>query len=83
MLYAGTSGGVFSIQQVAGCVGDCRADGTVSVDDLVTGVAIALGTQALERCLSLDAGDDDRVTIDDLVLAVNNALKGCGTEGLP
>ncbi len=80
-LYAGTRDrGVFSIQQVAVCVGDCNGDGTVSVDELITGVTIALGTQPLEACLSLDAGDDGRVTIDDLIVAVNNALKGCATQ---
>ena len=34
----------------AACVGDCDADGTVTIDELVNGVSIALGTTS----------DDDR-----------------------
>ncbi len=80
-LYAGTNGGgVFSIQQVAGCIGDCRGDGTVTVDDLVTGISIALGTRPLAACPSFDAGDEGRVTVDELIAAVNNTLEACPTD---
>ena len=36
-LYTGTDGGgVFAIEQVDVCVGDCTIDGSVSVDDVIT-----------------------------------------------
>ncbi len=61
----------------AACTGDCNSDGTVSVDELVTGVDIALGNTPLEQCSSLDADGGGVVTVDELVRAVNNALTGC------
>jgi hypothetical protein len=33
---------------------------------------------ALAFCPSFDVGGDDRVSIDELIRAVNAALKGCG-----
>ncbi|MBI4514540.1 MAG: hypothetical protein HY699_01830 [Deltaproteobacteria bacterium] len=59
------------------CVGDCSADAEVTVDELVTGVNIALGNAALVACPMFDAGQDGEVTVDELVTAVNNALGGC------
>ncbi len=79
-LYAGAADGVFSIQ-LGGCIGDCGGDGTVTIDELVTGVRIALDTLPLDECPSLDAGDDD-VTVDELIAGVSNALNGCPTEGM-
>jgi hypothetical protein len=43
----------------------------------VRGVNIALGTADLDTCPSFDANYDDRVTVNELVRAVNNALAGC------
>jgi hypothetical protein len=60
------------------CAGDCSNDGTVTVDELVTGVNIALGNQSIRACIAFDPGGDDLVTVDELVKAVNNALGGCG-----
>jgi len=80
-LYAGTSTGVFSIQQVAGCIGDCNSDGAVTVDELVAGVNIAKDTLPLGECPSFDVGDDGRVTIEEIIAGVDNALSGCRTEG--
>ena len=59
------------------CVGDCSNDGTVSIDELVTGVNIALGNAPVASCPAFDGQGDDTVTITDLVTAVNNALNGC------
>jgi hypothetical protein len=73
-LYAGSSG-VFALQQVA-CVGDCNLDGLVTIDEIITGINIALDTQPLEACAVFDAGDG-RVTVDTIVVGVNNALDGC------
>jgi hypothetical protein len=60
-----------------GCTGDCDGLGTVTVDELVKGVNIALGNSPLTECPSFDTNDDDQVTVDELVDAVNNALNGC------
>ncbi len=59
------------------CPGDCSGDGSVTVDELVKGVNIALGSADLSTCPVLDANGDGAVTIDELVKAVNNALNGC------
>jgi hypothetical protein len=62
----------------ARCVGDCRGTGAVSVIDVVTGVNVALGRDALEVCAALDANGDGKVSVDELQQAVANALNGCG-----
>ncbi|MBI3786247.1 MAG: PD40 domain-containing protein [Deltaproteobacteria bacterium] len=61
----------------ATCVGDCGGDGEVTVDELIVGVNLALGTGSLNQCLSLDGNGDGEVTIDELIAAVGNALTGC------
>jgi subtilisin-like proprotein convertase family protein len=63
------------------CVGDCTDDGLVTVDELVRGVNIALGTTPIEMCPSFDANGDRKVTVDELVKGVNNALSGCEGNG--
>lgn len=59
------------------CTGDCSSDGTLTVDEVVTGVNIALGLQSLEVCPSFDTNGDGRVDIGELIGAVNHALDGC------
>jgi hypothetical protein len=61
----------------APCAGDCGRDGHVTVDDLVTGVSIALGNLPLTVCGTFDTNDDLQVTVDELVDGVNKALNGC------
>jgi len=64
-------------RSVSMCTGDCNGDGNVTVDELVRGVNIALGTTFVEDCTALDANRSGSVTIDELITAVNNALGGC------
>ena len=66
---------------VAGCVGDCDGDGQVSVEELVEGVAIALERAELEQCRALDGNADGMVTIDEVLAAVDNGLRGCAATG--
>jgi len=66
---------------ISACTGDCDGSGTVTVDELVTGVNIALGSRDVGECRSFDADRNDSVTIDELVNAVNNALDGCEVIG--
>jgi hypothetical protein len=59
------------------CSGDCNSDGAVTVDELVTGVSIVLGSVPAAICPSLNDNGDTMVTVDDLVRAVGYALNGC------
>jgi len=69
--------GVAVAEVPAPCVGDCSGNGIVTVGDLVTGVNIALGNLPLSACVSFDGNGDRRVTVDELLSAVNSALQGC------
>src|SRR5512144_2279746 len=60
-----------------GCVGDCDGGGSVTVDEIVTGVNIALGSLSLDRCPSFDCARHGVVTVDCLIKAVNAVLNGC------
>jgi hypothetical protein len=51
----------------------------VTVDELIKGVNIALGTTSVDTCRDMDANRDDAVTINELIAAVNHALLGCAT----
>jgi hypothetical protein len=62
------------------CAGDCNHDDRVAVDELVTGVNMALGTMPIDRCPDLDADGDGDVAVAELIAAVNNALAGCGSQ---
>jgi len=68
------------LPQEAGCTGDCNFSGSVTIDELVRGVNIALGTSTVDVCVSLDRDLSGTVTIDELVTAVGNALNGCQTS---
>ncbi len=61
----------------AQCAGDCDADGAVAINELITGVNIALGTTAVSACPSFDGNGDDSVAINELITAVTHALVGC------
>jgi hypothetical protein len=61
----------------APCIGDCNDDGAVTVDELVTGVNIALGLIPVDACPAFDPSHDGAVTVDELLAAVNTALNGC------
>jgi cysteine-rich repeat protein len=66
----------------ADCVGDCNGDGNVVVNELITGINIALGTTALSECPSFDVNDDGVVSVAELITAINNALTGCKTTAV-
>lgn len=59
------------------CAGDCDDDGEVHPSEIVRGVEIAFERAPVDACRGADGGGDGRVTIDDLVAAVGNALAGC------
>lgn len=59
------------------CVGDCDGNGAVGIDELLTGVNIALGTVVATRCPSFDVDADGDVAINEILGGVRSALDGC------
>ncbi len=59
------------------CVGDCDHSGQVSVNELITGVNIALDRAAFEQCEAFDLNDNSDVEVDELVAGVNSSIRGC------
>ncbi len=82
-LYAGTDAGVFAIDQVSACAGDCTGDGQVTVNEIITMVNIALGTGSIVECGTGDANHDNQVSVDEILTAVNAALNGCPAPPMP
>jgi hypothetical protein len=59
------------------CPGDCAADGSVAIGELVRCVGIALGRGTLAECFECDADGSGAVGVGDLVRAVGTSLNGC------
>ena len=60
------------------CVGDCDDSGVVTIDELIRGVGLAVGTAAaVDQCIAFDCHGTGQVTIDCLIQGVNAALGGC------
>ena len=65
------------------CVGDCSGDHSVTVDELLTMVNVALGATDASACIPGDKNSDGCITIDEILGAVNNALRGCPLANTP
>ncbi len=65
----------------AECVGDCDGNVTVTIDELIRGVDLALHTRDAAACAAFDPDDDGAVTIDELVAGVASAVEGCPYTG--
>lgn len=74
---------VLAAPPAGACTGDCDGGGSVSVDEVVRGVNIALGAAALTLCAAVDANVDGQVTVDEIIATVNRALLGCDAEPTP
>lgn len=59
------------------CAGDCSGGEVVTVDELLLASTIALGEAPLTRCPAADASGDGRVTVNEILEAIDNALIGC------
>lgn len=59
------------------CRGDCDGNHVVAVNELVTGVGIALGSTSAEACPALDSDGNGQVAISELIAAVASLLDGC------
>ena len=62
------------------CTGDCDVNGKVLIDELLTGINIALGNEQASVCPSFDQNNNGIVTIDEILAAVSKALEGCEPE---
>ena len=69
--------------RVAAACPDCDGDGTVAINELVTGITIALGGTALDACPTFDRDGNGAVSIDELVAAITAALEGCPPDETP
>ena len=58
------------------CVGDCNADGMVTINELITGVYITLGSLPVSDCQAFENAQG-KVDIAQVIQGVNNALNGC------
>ena len=61
----------------ASCAGDCDANGTVSIDEVVRSVGVAIGDVSMDVCPNADLNKDQSVGIGELISAVRDALNGC------
>ena len=76
-----TAGGAAAQSET--CVGDCGADGKVTVNEILVGVNIAMDILPMESCAAFDRSGEGYVTIDELIAGVNNALQGCQLTSTP
>lgn len=65
------------------CPADCDGDRRVEISELTRGVATVLGKTELRFCPQLDANDDGRVGIEDLIAGVSAAIHGCPPPPTP
>lgn len=65
------------------CAGDCNDDGSVTVDEILIGVNVALGLTAADSCGAFDTDSSGTVTVDEILLAVQAALEGCSASTGP
>lgn len=59
------------------CAGDCDADGTVSVAELVRAIGIALGANDIAQCRAADADGNENIEVEELIAAVDAAMNAC------
>jgi hypothetical protein len=61
------------------CAGDCDGNGSVTINELILGVSIALGNQPISACRAFDCQHTGMVPINCLIQGVNEALNGCSS----
>ena len=66
-----------SPMSAAQCVGDCRGDGEVTIDELLILVNIALDNTPVTECEPGDTNGNGTITVNEIIAAVNKALSGC------
>lgn len=63
--------------QAPSCVGDCDTSGAVTIEELVTLVSVALGESTSACSATADLNGDHKIAVDELIVALNQALHGC------
>ncbi len=76
LISAGCRGGLVTIGE-SRCAADCDGDDEVQVDELTRMISMALGVVQIRACPAGDANHDGRITVEEIVGAVNVALNGC------
>ena len=66
--------------QVLDCAGDCDRDGAATIDELIRGVAIALGSAQVGSCAAMDSDGDASVSIAELMRGVGGLMDGCRAD---
>jgi len=64
---------------ITGCPGDCNADASVTINEILVCVNMAIGTAAADACPACDVDADGSVTVNEIIAAVGAALSGCPT----
>jgi hypothetical protein len=59
------------------CVGDCDGDDRVVVSELLAGVNVLLERAPVASCPALDRDLDAVISVDEIVAAIRQALRGC------
>jgi len=59
------------------CTGDCTGDCSVTVNEVLTMVNIALGNLLVSDCFNADTDGDAAITVDEILTAVTYALESC------
>jgi hypothetical protein len=59
------------------CPGDCDANGTVRLHELVTTIDIALGRTSITACRAADANGNSQIEVNELTAAIGTSLSGC------
>lgn len=64
----------------AGCLGDCDGSGSVTIEEVVRSVSIALSRGDMAGCFGVDGNADGAVVVNEIVGAVDRLLHGCVDE---
>lgn len=65
------------VPAIAFCAGDCNHSGTVTVEEIVALIDIALGNAPAANCTLGDVNNDGQITVNEILAAINAALNGC------
>jgi len=65
---------------VAACTGDCDGGGTITAAEIRRGIDLALRASAALPCAAFDHDHDGRVTIDEIVQAIDAVPRGCSAR---
>lgn len=60
---------------------ECNGDGEVAINELITGIAIALGERPLDDCPAMDGDGDGSLSIAELITAISVALASACEAG--